>query len=76
MTAEYSTRLLYKDKLHPEIYNSSLPINQKLFLQDRLEHFKGDFDKLLEDIEKYAILPEVEDYEKAAIIRDYRQGKP
>jgi hypothetical protein len=75
MTAEYSTRLLYKDKLHPEIYNSSIPIDQKLYLQSRLEYFKGDFDKLLEDIEKYAILPEVEDYEKAAIIRDYRQEK-
>jgi hypothetical protein len=76
MTAEYSTRLLYKDKLHPEIYNSSLPMNQKLYLQDRLDNkFKGNFDKLLEDIEKYAILPEIEDYEKAAIIRDYRQEK-
>ena len=69
---EYSTRLLYKDKLHPEIYNSSLPMDQKLFLQDRLEELGGDFDKLLEDIEKYAILPEVEEYEKAAAIRDYR----
>ena len=75
MTAEYSTRLLYKDKLHPEIYNSSLPIDQKLYLQSRLEYFKGDFDKLLEDIEKYAILPEVEDYEKAAAIRDYRKER-
>ena len=71
---EYSTRLLYKDKLHPEIYNSSLPMDQKVFLQDRLvREFDGDFDKLLEDIEKYAILPEVEDYEKAAAIRDYRK---
>ena len=41
---EYSTRLLYKDKLHPEIYNSAIPMNQKLFLQERLESFGGDFD--------------------------------
>ena len=71
---DYSTRLLYKDKLHPEIYNSNLPMDQKLFLQQRLEYFKGDFDKLLEDIEKYAVLPEVEDYEKAILIRDYRKS--
>lgn len=70
---EYSTRLLYKDKLHPEIYNSNLPMNQKIFLQERLDEFGGNFNKLLEDIEKYAILPEVEDYENAAIIRDYRK---
>ncbi len=70
---DYYTRLLYKDKLHPEIYNSNLPIDQKLFLQQRLEYFGDDFEKLLEDIEKYAVLPEVEDYENAAIIRDYRK---
>ena len=70
---EYSTRLLYKDKLHLEIYNSNLSMQQKLWLQERLEYFKGNFDKLLEDIEKYAILPEIEEYEKAAIIRDYRK---
>ena len=71
---EYSTRLLYKDKLHPEIYKSNLPMNQKLFLQDQLEYFNGDFNKLLEDLEKYAILPNVEDYENAAHIRDYRKN--
>jgi hypothetical protein len=70
---EYHTRLLYKDKMHPEIYNSNIPMYQKLWLQERLEYFKGNFDKLLEDIEKYAILPEIEEYEKAAIIRDYRK---
>jgi hypothetical protein len=70
---DYSTRLLYKDKMHPEIYNSNLPIDQKILLQKQLEHLGGDFDTLLEDIEKYTILPEVEDYEKAAIIRDYRR---
>jgi hypothetical protein len=76
MTAEYSTRLLYKDKLHPEIYNCSLPMDQKIFLQNRLEvEFNEDFDKLLEDIEKYVILPEIEDYEKAAAIRDYRKER-
>tara|TARA_R110000822_G_C15271800_1_gene489285 strand:- start:116 stop:313 length:198 start_codon:yes stop_codon:yes gene_type:complete len=61
-----------KNKMHPEIYKSNLPMNQKLFLQDQLEYFNGDFNKLLEDLEKYAILPNVEDYENAAHIRDYR----
>ena len=70
---EYYTRLLYKDKMHPEIYNSNIPEYQKIFLQNKLEYLGGDFDKLLEDIEKYSILPEVEDYESAALIRDYRK---
>jgi hypothetical protein len=47
----------------------------KNILKEKLEEFGGDFDKLLEDMEKYAILPEVEDYENAAIIRDYRRGE-
>ncbi len=71
---ENYTRLLYKDKMHPEIYNSNLPQEQKIFLQNQLKHLGGDFDKLLEDIEKYSILPEVEDYESAALIRDYRKS--
>lgn len=69
----YYTRLLYKDKMHPEIYNSNIPTEQKVFLQEQLEYLKGDFDKLLEDMEKYAVLPNVEDYENAAYIRDYRK---
>ena len=69
----YYTRLLYKDKMHPEIYNSNIPIDQKLFLQNQLEKFGGDFNKLLEDMEKYAIFTDVEDYENAAKIRDYRK---
>jgi uncharacterized protein YjaG (DUF416 family) len=69
---EYHTRLLYKDKMHPEIYNSNISMDEKLFLQNQLEKFEGDFDKLLEDMEKYAVLPDVEDYENAAKIRDYR----
>jgi hypothetical protein len=71
---EYSTRLLYKNKIHPEIYNSNIPMDQKVFLQEQLEYFKGDFDKLLEDMEKYAVLPDVEDYENAVYIRDYRKS--
>ena len=73
---EYSTRLLYKNqyKMHPEIYNSNIPMSQKVFLQEQLEYLKGDFDKLLEDMEKYAVLPNVEDYENAAHIRDYRKN--
>ena len=47
---------------------------QKIFLQEQLEYFGGDFNALLEDIEKYAIHPDVEDYENAAVIRDYRKN--
>jgi len=32
-----------KNKMHPEIHKSNLPMNQKLFLQDQLEYFNGDF---------------------------------
>lgn len=71
---EYSTRLLYKNKIHPEIYNSNISMDQKIFLQEQLEYLKGDFDKLLEDMEKYAVLPDVEDYENAIYIRDYRKS--
>ena len=61
-------------KMHPEIYNSNIPMDQKVFLQEQLEYLKGDFDKLLEDMEKYAVLPDVEDYENATHIRDYRKS--
>lgn len=71
---ECITRLLYKDKMHPEIYNANIPIDQKVFLQEQLEYFNGDLDKLFEDMEKYAILPNVEDYENATHIRDYRKA--
>jgi len=68
---DYYTRLLYKDKMHPEIYNSNISFDQKIQLQNLLhDKFNGDFKKLLVDMMKYAILPEVEDYENAAIIRD------
>ena len=68
---DYSSKLIWKNYLHPEIYNSSLPIDQKLFLQDRLENkFEGNLIKLLEDIMWYSA-HEVEDYEKCALIRDY-----
>ena len=59
--------------MHPEIYNSNIPMGQKIFLQEQLENFGGDLDALLEDMEKYATLPDVEDYENAAIIRDCRK---
>jgi hypothetical protein len=68
---DYSTRLLYKATMHEEIYNSNLDWDLKLFLQSKLDEFEGNFDKLMEDILQYSILPEVEDYENAAIIRDY-----
>lgn len=68
---EYSTRLLYKNKMHSEIYNSNIPFDQKIWLQDHLDSkHKGNFKALLHDMMEYAILPEVENYEKAAIIRD------
>jgi len=68
---DYYTRLLYKDKMHPEIYNSNISFDQKIQLQNLLhDQFNGDFKKLLVDMMEYAILPEVEDYENAAIIRD------
>ena len=57
--------------MHPEIYNSNIPLDQKIFLQDQLDSkYEGDFILLLNSMIDYAILPEVEDYENAAIIRD------
>jgi protein-arginine kinase activator protein McsA len=57
--------------MHPEIYNSNIPLDQKIFLQDQLDSkYEGDFISLLNSMIDYAILPEVEDYENAAIIRD------
>jgi hypothetical protein len=39
-----AVKLLWKDKMHPEIYNSNIPWEQKLFLQDQLKHkHDGDF---------------------------------
>jgi hypothetical protein len=67
-----SVKLLYKDILHSEIYNSDLPLKQMLFLQDKLDNkYDGNFSNLLQDILEYAILPEVEEYEMAAHVRDY-----
>ena len=68
---DYSTQLLYKSIMHPEIYNSNLDWELKVFLQNKLNSLGGNFHNLLNDIMDYSILPEVEDYEKAAIIRDY-----
>ena len=39
--------------------------------QDQLDKLGGNFNDLLNNIMNYAILPEVEDYENAAEIRDY-----
>lgn len=67
-----AVRLLWKDKMHPEIYNSNILWEQKLFLQDQLTHkHKGDFAALLQDMLEYSLLPDVEDYENAVEIRDY-----
>ena len=58
--------------MHPEVYNSNIPWEQKLFLQDQLEYkHDGDFIALLHDMLEYTLLPDVEDYENAVEIRDY-----
>lgn len=64
-------KLVYRSILHPEIYNSELPIREMLNLQDILDRrHNGNFEKLLEDIMWYSAY-EVEDYEKCVAIRDY-----
>jgi hypothetical protein len=69
---DYSTQLLYSKYLHPKIYNSDIPFEEKIRLQDILDRkHNGNFKALLQDIMEYAILPEVEEYERAAEIRDY-----
>jgi hypothetical protein len=69
---DYSTQLLYRKYLHSEIYNSDIPFEEKIRLQDILDRkHNGNFKALLQDIMEYAILPEVEEYERAAEIRDY-----
>jgi len=55
--------------IHPAIANSSLNGKNKCYLQYALEvEFNNDIEKLLEDIQKFAV--ESEEYEIAAIIRD------
>ena len=67
-----AVKLLWKDKMHPEIYNWNIPWEQKLFLQNQLESkHNGDFVALLQDMLEYSLLPDVEDYENAVEIRDY-----
>jgi len=55
--------------IHPAIANSSLNGKNKCYLQYALEvEFDNDIEKLLEDIQNFAV--ESEEYEIAAIIRD------
>lgn len=55
--------------IHPAIANSSLSGKNKCYLQYSLEEeFDNDIEKLLEDIQKFAV--ESEEYEVAATIRD------
>ena len=69
---DYYTRLLWKSKMHPEIYNSNIPFEEKIKLQNILDqNHKGNFKSLLQDILEYAILPDIEEYERASEIRDY-----
>ena len=57
-------------KLHPIIQESRLPQYTKEILQEILEEdFSGDFNLLLEDMEKHAV--EEEEYELAGEIYDY-----
>ena len=57
-------------KLHPIIQESRLPQETKEILQEILEEdFSGDFNLLLEDMEKHAV--EEEEYELAGEIYDY-----
>ena len=69
---DYSTQLLYKSIMHPEIYNSNIPFEEKIKLQGILDtQHNGDFKSLLQSMLEYAILPDIEDYESAVEIRDY-----
>lgn len=55
--------------LHPVIARSDLSGKDKCYLQYALEEeFDNDIEKLLEDIQNFAV--EVEEYEIAAMIRD------
>jgi protein-arginine kinase activator protein McsA len=56
--------------LHPAIANSKLNGKNKCYLQYALEEeFDNDIEKLLEDIQNFAV--DAEEYEVAASIRDY-----
>ena len=58
--------------MHPDVYNSNIPFEEKIKLQGILDQkHKGNLKSLLQDILEYAILSDVEEYEKAAEIRDY-----
>ena len=60
--------------LHPAIANSGLDGKNKCYLQYALEEeFDNDIEKLLEDIQNFAV--EIEEYEMAAMIRDALNDK-
>jgi protein-arginine kinase activator protein McsA len=60
--------------MHPKIEKLSVPLESKLQLQRSLENtYNNDFDKLLEDVMKYASSVKVEDYETAALVRDIKE---
>jgi len=59
---------------HPEIANAPISDEYKYALQTIMdEHYDGDYDKMLEGIEKFMVDDEM--YEDAAIIRDYRNWR-
>ena len=59
-------------KYHPELASSNLPATGKLILQVLLEEkFDMDFERMLIDMEQYAA--SIENYESAALIRDYHK---
>ena len=61
----------YNDHLHPDIANSPLSMEYKWILQYIMDnYYEGSFDLLLESLEQFCV--NEEDYEQAAIVRDYR----
>ena len=71
-----SVRLMYKDWMHPQIYRAyTIPFEQRIELQCILElQHNGDFLSLMKSIMEYCVLPDIEEYEKAAEVRDWLNG--
>jgi hypothetical protein len=65
---------IHNDSVHPIIANSELKMGDKLFLNRLLiNEFGNDVDRLLSDMQKFAI--ETEQYEIAALIKIYLDKK-
>lgn len=69
---ELPTGMLESYNYHPELASSNLSLIHKLMIQSILEEeFDMDFDRMLVDMESYAV--RIEDYEAAAKLRDYHK---